>query len=101
MTVCLGVCTCEGPSGTAEAATRCPVLPAAHAAAADQQCPAPQPGCSSTGTCGYDCETPINKHGQQKLHIHPLHISLQTRLHSQPAASPVPRATACPSHLRP
>lgn len=42
-------CATEGPSGTAEAAQRSAVLPAADAAATDQQCPATKPGCSTTG----------------------------------------------------
>ena len=40
---------CEGPAGIAETAERCPVLPAAHAAPADQQCPAPEPGSCTAG----------------------------------------------------
>lgn len=43
------VCDFLGSSGAAETAERSSVLPTAHAAAANQQCPTAQLGCCATG----------------------------------------------------
>ncbi len=58
---------CLGSPSTTETAKCSSVLPAAHAAAADQQCPTPQLGCCATGNQNYDKKMQTaQKYGTQK-----------------------------------
>lgn len=61
-------CDCPGSSGTAKTAECSSVLPTAHAAAANQQCPTPQPGCCATGNNGI-----LQKQGLQKKKVSLFH----------------------------
>lgn len=61
------VCLFLGFAGTAETAKCSTVLPAAYAAAADQQCPTAQLGCRATGNQSYEIKIQsVQKYGKSK-----------------------------------
>lgn len=91
-------CDCLGSPGATKTAECSPVLPTAHAAAANQQCPTPKLGCCATGNneimwkqaLQKQRQTPDKSFSHQRLHF------LLSRPRWQPVVSLLQQATASP-----